>query len=86
MGRPIRVKVSGSLTATAAPKANQPTNMLRITGLAVELPVYPDGPVTVALPVTATSGVAHIAVSYAACSANTCLIPVSGHVVDLPVT
>jgi hypothetical protein len=51
-----------------------------LPALGVRLPTYPDGPVTVSLPVRRIGPTADIVVSYAACSSGTCLAPVTGHV------
>ena len=56
-------------------------------GTDVTFPVYPDGPVTTELPVVMDAhGGAKVLVSYAACSPQECLMPVSAHPVELTAT
>lgn len=58
----------------------------RPAGLTAELPVYPDGPVTFTVPVRPAGGRADgadVVVSYGACSAHTCLMPVTGKALHL---
>ncbi|PWU43778.1 hypothetical protein DLE60_12345 [Micromonospora globispora] len=77
LGIPTVVAVRGSLDAIAEPSADKPVHELRIEELDVTLPVYPDGPVTVTLPVRSIGdGPAEVVVTYGACSASTCLPPV----------
>jgi hypothetical protein len=84
LGIPTAVTVRGALSATGRPAADAPVHDLRIDLLDVDLPVYPDGPVTVTVPVR-RSGHGHpeVLVSYGACSATTCLVPVRNHLVTL---
>ncbi|MFG2004139.1 hypothetical protein ACGFNU_33765 [Spirillospora sp. NPDC048911] len=49
----------------------------------VRLPVYPDGPVTISLPVRRVGTVGEVIVSYGACSKTTCLAPVTDHVTKI---
>jgi hypothetical protein len=83
LGIPTRLSVRGGLAATGPPTADQPVHLLELTGLSTELPVYPDGPVTLTLPVRRSGDSAEVVVSYGACSASQCLIPVSDHVSSL---
>lgn len=84
LGIPTVVAVRGRLHATGKPAADVPVRALRIDELNVELPVYPDGPVTVTLPVRATGeGPAEVVVTYGACSENTCLPPVRDQAITL---
>ena len=84
LGIPTRLSVRGSLTAAGRPTANRTTLLLQPAGPATDLPVYPDGPVTFTLPVRQTNAhQADVIVSYGACSAHTCLIPVSDEVIHL---
>lgn len=83
LGIPTRLEVRSGLTATGPLSADKPVRLLQLQGLNVRLPVYPDGPVTVTLPVKRTSGTAEIAITYGACSAGTCLAPVIGKVVPV---
>jgi len=83
VGRPTRLEVGGRLTATAAATADRDVTTLHIDGVNAPVPVYPDGPVTLRLPVQLSgSGPDQVWLSYAACSNTTCLPPVS----RLPVT
>jgi hypothetical protein len=82
VGRPIAVTAQGQLTATSRLTTTAVPHGLTIAGTGLTLPVYPDGPVTTDLPIEAAGpGSASFLVSYAACSASDCLIPVSGHAV-----
>jgi hypothetical protein len=84
LGVPTQVVVRGGLQASASPVANQPVRQLRIEDLNVDLPVYPDGPVTVTVPVHRVgNGPAQVVVTYGACSLSTCLRPVHGWVITL---
>lgn len=85
LGIPTRLRVAGGLAATGAATADQPVRMLQLTGLPTQLPVYPDGPVTVTLPVRRSGNSAQVVVSYGACSTAQCLIPVTDHVVPVAV-
>ncbi|MGI5322859.1 hypothetical protein [Actinomadura nitritigenes] len=80
LGVATGLDVRGGLTATGHSTADRPVRMLTLPSLGVSLPVYPDGPVTVSLPVRRTGRTAEVVVSYAACSSGTCLPPVTGHV------
>jgi hypothetical protein len=51
LGIPTVVSVRDSLRVTGSPDADVPASHLRIQQLNVELPVYPDGPVTATAPV-----------------------------------
>ncbi|WP_344446994.1 hypothetical protein, partial [Kitasatospora nipponensis] len=84
LGIPTRLSVRGDLTATGSPTAGVSTRLLRPAGLTVDLPVYPDGAVTLTLPVRRTgSHQADVIVSYGACSENRCLVPVRGQALHL---
>jgi hypothetical protein len=77
LGIPTIVSVHGGLRATGEPTADMPVTNLRIEELDVDLPVYPDGPVTVTVPVRRTGTErAEVVVTYGACSLTTCLPPV----------
>ncbi|SEL48489.1 hypothetical protein [Streptacidiphilus jiangxiensis] len=86
VGRPLRVTVrSAVLSAGPVVTAERPVR-LPLAGTSLVLPVYPDGPVTASLQVGATgSGTATVLVSYAACSRDNCLPPVTDHPVELRV-
>jgi hypothetical protein len=84
LGIPTTVTVRGALRATGSPTTNVRVSNLRIEELGVDLPVYPDGPVIVTVSVRRIgNGRAEVAVSYAACSAATCLPPVRNHLISL---
>jgi hypothetical protein len=86
VGRPTRVEVGGGLVATGPQAADRGVRPLRVAGLDVPVPVYPDGPVTVRVPVRLAAGRPALAwVSYAACSPLTCLPPVSHRPVRLAI-
>jgi hypothetical protein len=84
VGRPITLMPRGTLAAAGPLTAEARTTTITLAGTDLTLPVYPDGPVTVDLPVTlAGHGEAAVLVGYAACSKSACLPPVSGHRVSL---
>ncbi len=85
VGRPLRLAVGGALSAAGDPTADREVVLLRMAGVSVPVPVYPDGPVTLRLAVRrAAAGSSWARVGYAACSAAVCLPPVSG--VQVPLT
>jgi hypothetical protein len=77
VGTPTRLDVRGGLAATGPARADKVPRPLVLAGM--RLPVYPDGPVRVSLPVRRTGRTAEVLVSYGACGATTCLAPVVGH-------
>jgi len=83
LGFPTVLAAGRGLRTTGHLAADKPVTPLRPAGLDVELPVYPDGPVTLCIAVQATSGSPTAVIGYAACSATTCLMPVTGQPVDL---
>ncbi|MFJ7250542.1 hypothetical protein ACIQWA_38685 [Kitasatospora sp. NPDC098652] len=84
LGLPTRLSVRGGLAADGAVRADRPLRTVSPLGLGVQLPVYPDGAVTVALPVRRTAtGPSEAVVSFGACSEQRCLIPVTEQVVPL---
>ncbi len=84
LGTPTRLGVRGGLRATRPPTSDMPGQLLKLPRLGVILPVYPDGPVTITLPVTHTeSSSAQVVVSYGACSTSTCLVPVTDLVIPI---
>ncbi|MBI3688900.1 MAG: hypothetical protein HY241_16460 [Actinobacteria bacterium] len=85
VGRPTRVEVGGALATAGQPTADKPVVALRVPGVSVALPVFPDGPVTIRLPVhrTASAGDVWAQLSYAACSESVCLAPVTERRVPL---
>jgi hypothetical protein len=80
IGRPTRVELTGGLSATSAATADRSPVRLAVAGVSRPVPVYPDGAVTLRLPVSrsAGGGAAAAVVGYAACSTQACLPPVSG--------
>jgi hypothetical protein len=84
LGTPTRVAVRSGAEAAGPAHADRPVQQLVYDVLGVALPVYPDGPVTVTLPVRrfGDAGV-DVAVSFGACSEATCLPPVLDRVVAL---
>lgn len=84
LGRPTRVEVAGALRSRGPLTAESPVRMLPMQGTDVVFPVYPDGAVTTELPVDVDfHHAAQVLVSYAACSPQECLMPVSKHPVQL---
>lgn len=76
LGIPTRLAAGTDLHATGRATTDAPVRSLRLAGLDADLPVYPDGPVTVVLPVSRTGPHPSVLVSYGSCSATRCLIPV----------
>ena len=76
VGRPTRLDIVSGLTAVGELTADATTSDLKTEGIPEVLPVYPDGPVTLRLPVrVAGDGNAQVKVSYMACSTANCLPP-----------
>jgi len=70
---------SASLRPAGPLVADRPTIDLHVAALGSTFPVYPEGAVTLRLPVTLTardSATAELSVTYMACSDRTCLPPV----------
>ncbi|MEV7520455.1 hypothetical protein [Streptomyces sp. NPDC091371] len=88
VGRPTAIGVTGALRAEGKPAAAAEVRTISLPGVDAPVPVYPDGPVTVTLPVsTAGSGDATVLLGYASCSAREgCTIPVADRPVHLRVT
>lgn len=83
IGRPTRLEiVSGPLEAIGELQADVPPLQKQFAGFDTPFPIYPDGPVTLRLPVnlhevTPTDNIAEFSVSYVACSSKgVCLLPV----------
>jgi hypothetical protein len=81
VGRPTRLGIvsCSAIRAVGSLAADQPTHDLFVPMLGLTLPVYPEGPVTLRLPVTFDAGddaVAELSVTYMACSSRKCLPPV----------
>jgi hypothetical protein len=84
VGRPTRLEVGGSASATGLPVLDRPARLEPVAGASRPVPVYPPGPVTLSLPTRlAPAGVPRVWVSYAACSARACMPPVTHHPVDV---
>jgi hypothetical protein len=76
VGRPTRLDIISGLTAVGDLTADATTSDLKTEGIPQVLPVYPDGPVTLRLPVSgAGDGSAQVRISYMACSTINCLPP-----------
>lgn len=75
LGVPTELEPTSGLTATGAVTASEPDHELHNDALDVDLPVYPDGPVTFEVPVrrTGEGDAATVAVTYGICSASACL-------------
>ncbi|MFF3013256.1 hypothetical protein [Streptomyces sp. NPDC057939] len=88
VGRPTAMNVTGALAAEGGPKAAAKVRDIALPGVDAPVPVYPDGPVTVTLPVRAgADGDATVLFGYASCSTQEgCTIPVTDHPVHLRVT
>jgi hypothetical protein len=81
IGRPTLLEIVSShgLTSTGSLTADQPSTSLYVPALALTFPVYPDGPVTLRVPVARVPSGGHdatLSVTYMACSGRTCLPPV----------
>jgi hypothetical protein len=90
LGRPTRAAPVGGLAATGTPVTDRSTVPFQPARLDTVLPVYPNGPPTITVPVRSLSPVAGtapasrvIAVSYAACGPQVCLAPVTGYQLKL---
>jgi hypothetical protein len=84
LGIPTAVSTRDGLRTTGRLTADRPVIEVQIAELNVDLPVYPDGPVTVTVPVRQTgNGPAEVLVTYGACSPTTCLPPVRNHPIIL---
>jgi hypothetical protein len=84
LGFPTVLAAGRGLHAIGPVTADKAVTMLRPASLDVALPVYPDGPVTLTMPVEAGDGSpAEATIGYAACSATRCLLPVTGQTVPL---
>jgi len=78
LGRPTRVQVASGGAVTGPARADRSTVLLRPSGLTVDLPVFPAGPVVINVPIRRTGTTPPtIVVSYAACSPTRCLMPVT---------
>ncbi|MFD4868140.1 hypothetical protein [Streptomyces sp. NPDC058412] len=88
VGRPTAMTVSGALKAEGRLTAAEDVRSISVPGVDAPVPVYPDGPVTTTLPVSADgNGDATLLLGYASCSSQDgCTIPVSDRPVRLRVT
>jgi hypothetical protein len=75
LGVPTEIEPTTGLTADGAITASLPDHALHNEALDVDLPVYPEGPVTFEVPVreTGDGDTATVTVTYGACSASVCL-------------
>lgn len=84
LGIPTRLSVQGGLASSGSVSADKPIELLNLPDLDAQLPVYPNGPVTLTLPVRTTgSNHADVVVSYGACSTGTCMMPVTNQLIPL---
>jgi hypothetical protein len=86
VGRPTLLEIppQPGLRALGPARADRSPLSQQLDGFSAPLPIYPDGPVTLRMPVEATGGPATLSISYMACSSEGyCLPPVSGHVVTV---
>ncbi|MFE3992057.1 hypothetical protein ACFXPW_10300 [Streptomyces goshikiensis] len=95
VGRPTSVTVAGGLAADGPASVDAEVLRINLPGVDSEVPVYPDGPVTLTLPVRAEgegeggarAGAAKALIGYASCNAEEgCNIPVLDRPVILNVT
>jgi hypothetical protein len=83
LGRPTVLAPGQGLTATGPAVADREPITLHEVDLGVDLPVYPDGPVTLTLPVVVSGAPFEAVIGYAACSPTQCLFPVTDKTVTL---
>ncbi|MFI8823888.1 hypothetical protein [Streptomyces sp. NPDC053431] len=85
VGRPTEVRPTGSVTSAGEMTVDKPVRTIKVPGVTSAVPVYPDGPVTVTLPIRATApGEAKVLIGYASCSSTEgCTIPVADRAVAL---
>ncbi|MGW5848781.1 hypothetical protein ACWFQ8_12660 [Streptomyces sp. NPDC055254] len=88
VGRPTTMAVTGALRADGRLAASAEVRTISVPGVETPVPVYPDGPVTATLPVSADgNGEATVLLGYASCSTEEgCTIPVSDRPVRLRIT
>lgn len=89
LGRPTLLKITGNgIEATGALlESVSPINLNAVWSEA-PVPVYPEGPVTLRLPIrvlinTASPIAAEISLTYMTCSDTTCLPPVEGKIISI---
>lgn len=83
LGVATAVELVGGLHAAGALRANAQPERLAIAILGTSVEVIPDGPVELTLPAYETGTPASVSLTYAACSASTCLAPVRDRLVEL---
>ncbi|MER7955818.1 hypothetical protein [Streptomyces sp. NPDC096030] len=85
VGRPTEVRPVGSVATAGDMTVDKPVKSITVPGVRAAVPVYPDGPVTVKLPIRATApGEAKVLIGYASCSSTEgCTIPVADRAVSL---
>lgn len=85
VGRPTQVRPVGAVATAGEMTVDKPVKTIRVPGVRSAVPVYPDGPVTVTLPIRATAaGEAKVLIGYASCSSTEgCTIPVADRAVVL---
>ena len=90
IGRPTLLEVASSnaIQPTGQLSESVPSIKLDATWSQQPVPVYPEGPVTLRLPIkltqsNSTSTVADLSVTYMTCSATECLPPVTGKIVSV---
>ncbi|MFJ7961350.1 hypothetical protein ACIQ62_34160 [Streptomyces sp. NPDC096319] len=85
VGRPTEVRPVGSVATAGEVTVDKPVKSITVPGVRAAVPVYPDGPVTVTLPIRATApGEAKVLIGYASCSSTEgCTIPVADRAVPL---
>ncbi|MEP7289388.1 MAG: hypothetical protein ABI947_26865 [Chloroflexota bacterium] len=75
LGRPTRLEIVDGFTADGVVSADKQAVDLRLQGLDTSFPVYPEGSVTLRLPIKASAGSGTIRVGYMACSLTRCMPP-----------
>ncbi|GEM_PF-1120476 len=89
LGRPTVLEISGNgVEPTGALLASVPTIKLNATWSQEPVPVYPEGPVTLRLPIrflldTTSPIPAELSLTYMTCSDTICLPPVEGKVIPI---
>ena len=83
LGRPTVLAAGHGLTATGPAVADRAPTTLHEAPLGDPPPVYPDGPVTLTLPVTTSGAPVEAVIGYAACSLTQCLMPITEQAVTL---
>jgi hypothetical protein len=85
LGIPTSLTVRGGSAAAGPTVVEEPEIVLNVLVLHEDLPVYPDGVVHLSLPVSRVSDApTEIVLTFALCSAGSCLKPARDHVMRLP--